>query len=72
MVREMTQKKRESARVAHSTIISVIILTYSFISTSFSESMLRDRWSCRAEDGVSYTSVCVWMFKTLYNKELFF
>lgn len=46
MVRERIQKKRDSASVAHSTIMSVIILTYSFIRTPFLESMLT---SCGAE-----------------------
>lgn len=44
MVRETIQKKSESARVAQRTIMSVIILEYSFISTSLSESILA---SCR-------------------------
>ncbi|MED6259888.1 hypothetical protein ATANTOWER_009081 [Ataeniobius toweri] len=43
MVREMIQKKRESAKVAHSTIISVIILKYSFDKMSSSESMMAKR-----------------------------
>lgn len=58
-MRERTQKKRDSAKVAHSTIISVIILMYSFISTSCSESMLIDTPSCRTGDRVSYISVCL-------------
>lgn len=44
MVRETIQKKSESARVAQSTIMSVIILEYSCISTSLSESILRYRY----------------------------
>lgn len=47
MVRETIQKKSDSARVAQSTIMSVIILEYSFISTSLSESILA---SCRSKD----------------------
>lgn len=49
MEREMIQKKSERARVAQSTIMSVIILEYSFISTSLSESMLAIKikgWNC--------------------------
>ncbi len=75
MVRETTQKKRESARVAHSTIISVIMVMYSFISTS-SECMLTEIRSCRTEDTVRYISVCVFGYfsaaTTQRNPSIFF
>lgn len=39
IVSDSSQKKRERARVAHSRIISVIMVTYSFINSMLSESM---------------------------------
>lgn len=61
MVMEIIQKDRERAKVAHSTIMSVIILMYSFINTSLSEFMLTDVPCCGTGDGsrnVSGTSEC--------------
>ena len=46
----MTQKKRDSAKVAHSTIISVIILMYSFVRISISDSIMKDSLSCKTGD----------------------
>lgn len=56
MVRERIQKKRDSASVAHSTIMSIIMSMDSFISMSFLESMLTDDPSCRTE-GQSHVNV---------------
>lgn len=41
-VMEIIQKKREMARVAHNTIISVIILRYSFICISSSKIIVEE------------------------------
>lgn len=50
-VRETTQKKSDSARVTHSTIISVIILMYSWVRTSLLEPMMGHGPSCRTQGG---------------------
>lgn len=45
---ETNQKKSESAKVTHRTIISVIILMYSFVRTASSEPITtEDRTGCR-------------------------
>lgn len=60
MVSERIQKKRESANVAHSKIISVIILVYSFIGTSFSEAMLTSCGAGHTVNGHKFTSSSWW------------
>lgn len=57
-VSETIQKKSESAKVTHRTIISVIILTYSLVRTTLSESMLADRRSCRRGGQRHHSLIC--------------